>query len=35
MIYENTTEFLLEGVLEGFNTTVFCYGATGSGKTFT
>ncbi|CAD8179404.1 unnamed protein product [Paramecium pentaurelia] len=34
-IYENTTEFLLEGVLEGFNTTVFCYGATGSGKTFT
>ncbi|CAD8201892.1 unnamed protein product [Paramecium octaurelia] len=35
MIYENTTEFLLEGVLEGYNTTVFCYGATGSGKTFT
>ncbi|CAD8091684.1 unnamed protein product [Paramecium primaurelia] len=35
MIYENTTEFLLEGVFEGYNTTVFCYGATGSGKTFT
>ncbi|CAD8203748.1 unnamed protein product [Paramecium octaurelia] len=35
IIYENTTEFLLEGVLEGYNTTVFCYGATGSGKTFT
>jgi kinesin family protein 18/19 len=34
-VYENTTKFLLPGILEGFNTTVFAYGATGAGKTYT
>jgi kinesin family protein 18/19 len=34
-IYENSTKFLVSGVLEGFNATVFAYGATGAGKTFT
>ena len=34
-IYNKTTEFLLKGVLEGYNATVFAYGATGAGKTFT
>ena len=35
MIYEHTTKNLLSGVIEGFNATVFAYGATGSGKTYT
>lgn len=26
---------IMQGVLNGFNGTVFCYGQTGSGKTFT
>lgn len=26
---------LLDGVLDGYNATVFAYGATGAGKTFT
>ena len=34
-IYENTTKNLLLGIIEGFNATVFAYGATGSGKTYT
>ncbi len=34
-IYEYTTKHLLLGLLEGFNATVFAYGATGSGKTYT
>jgi len=34
-IYLNTSKLLLEEVLEGFNATIFAYGATGSGKTFT
>lgn len=34
-IFENTTKFLIEGVMEGFNATVFAYGATGAGKTYT
>ena len=34
-IYQNTTKFLIEGVLHGFNATVFAYGATGAGKTYT
>ena len=32
-VYESTTRFLIDGVIEGFNATVFAYGATGSGKT--
>jgi len=34
-VYEHTTKFLLEGVANGFNATVFAYGATGAGKTYT
>ena len=34
-IYTKTTKPLLEGIIEGFNATVFAYGATGSGKTYT
>lgn len=34
-IYEETVAPLLEKLLEGFNLTVFAYGPTGSGKTYT
>eukprot|EP00903_Cladosiphon_okamuranus_P015604 g14408.t1 len=34
-VYENTTKFLIQGVLDGFNATVFAYGCTGAGKTYT
>jgi len=34
-VFENTTKFLIPGVLNGFNATVFAYGATGAGKTHT
>ena len=34
-IYNKTTKCLLEGIIEGFNATVFAYGATGAGKTYT
>ena len=34
-IYNKTTKPLLENIIEGFNATVFAYGATGSGKTYT
>ena len=34
-IYNKTTKPLLEKIIEGFNATVFAYGATGSGKTYT
>jgi kinesin family protein 18/19 len=34
-VYDRTTGFLLEGVIAGFNATVFAYGATGAGKTYT
>lgn len=34
-IFNNTTKFLIEGIIEGFNATVFAYGATGAGKTYT
>ena len=34
-IYHFTTEMLINNVMEGFNATVFAYGATGSGKTYT
>lgn len=33
--YVHTTKFLIHGVLDGFNATVFAYGQTGSGKTHT
>ncbi|KAF2144044.1 uncharacterized protein K452DRAFT_223282 [Aplosporella prunicola CBS 121167] len=34
-VYEGTTRPLLDSVLEGYNATVFAYGATGCGKTHT
>ncbi|PAN29827.1 hypothetical protein PAHAL_5G252200 [Panicum hallii] len=34
-IYSTSTANLVEGVLQGRNGTVFCYGATGAGKTYT
>ena len=34
-VYESTTRSLLDSVLDGFNATVFAYGATGCGKTHT
>lgn len=34
-VYENTARSSVESVLEGFNSTIFAYGATGCGKTFT
>ncbi|KAG8077242.1 hypothetical protein GUJ93_ZPchr0007g3476 [Zizania palustris] len=34
-VYGATTSDLVEGVLQGRNGTVFCYGATGAGKTYT
>ncbi|GFG34639.1 hypothetical protein Cfor_03711 [Coptotermes formosanus] len=35
MVYEATSRSLVSGVLMGYNATVFAYGATGSGKTYT
>ncbi|XP_071540664.1 kinesin-like protein KIF19 isoform X3 [Panulirus ornatus] len=34
-VYEDTTKHLVEDVVNGFCATVFAYGATGAGKTFT
>ncbi|XP_047436689.1 kinesin-like protein KIF18A [Mugil cephalus] len=34
-IFESTTKAVLDGVMNGFNCTVFAYGATGAGKTHT
>jgi kinesin family protein 18/19 len=34
-VYHHTTKFLIHGVLDGFNATVFAYGNTGAGKTHT
>ena len=34
-LYEQTVRMLVDSVLEGFNGTVFAYGQTGTGKTFT
>lgn len=34
-VYESTTKTLLDSVMDGFNATVFAYGATGCGKTHT
>ena len=34
-IFNNTTKPLIDGVVNGFNATVFAYGATGAGKTYT
>ena len=34
-IFQKTSKFLIEGVLNAYNATVFAYGATGAGKTYT
>ena len=34
-IFNNTTKFLVDKVINGFNATVFAYGVTGAGKTYT
>jgi kinesin family protein 18/19 len=34
-VYDRTTRILLDGIQSGYNATVFAYGATGAGKTFT
>jgi len=34
-VFQNSTKFLIEGVASGYNATVFAYGATGAGKTYT
>ncbi|PAA88510.1 hypothetical protein BOX15_Mlig001281g3 [Macrostomum lignano] len=34
-VYESTTKFLIDTVTNGYNATVFAYGATGAGKTYT
>ncbi|KAJ1308525.1 hypothetical protein OPQ81_004228 [Rhizoctonia solani] len=34
-VFEGTTKKLLDGILDGYNATVFAYGATGCGKTHT
>lgn len=34
-VFGKTCEGLINGVLEGYNSTIFAYGPTGSGKTFT
>lgn len=34
-VFLHTTKFLCDGVLNGYNATVFAYGATGAGKTYT
>ena len=34
-VYSHTTKFMIQGVLDGFNATVFAYGQTGTGKTHT
>ena len=34
-IFNKTTFFLMDGVLNGYNATVFAYGPTGAGKTYT
>ncbi|XP_049625895.1 kinesin-like protein KIF19 [Suncus etruscus] len=35
MVYEATTKNLIEGIISGYNATVFAYGPTGCGKTYT
>lgn len=34
-VFDKTTQILVDGVLDGYNATVFAYGATGAGKTYT
>ena len=34
-VYQYSTSFLVNNIFEGFNSTIFAYGSTGSGKTYT
>ena len=34
-VFEHTTRHIIDGVLDGINCSVFAYGATGAGKTYT
>lgn len=34
-IFEHTTKSIIDGVLDGINCSVFAYGSTGAGKTYT
>ena len=34
-VFDKSTKFLIEGIMEGYNASVFAYGATGAGKTYT
>ncbi|XP_052262802.1 kinesin-like protein KIF19 isoform X2 [Dreissena polymorpha] len=34
-VYKSSTKFLIDNVVTGYNATVFAYGATGAGKTYT
>ena len=34
-IFEKTTKFLIDGIMQGYNASVFAYGSTGAGKTYT
>ncbi|XP_034948508.1 LOW QUALITY PROTEIN: kinesin-like protein KIF19 [Chelonus insularis] len=34
-VYEGTTKSLVQDIIDGYNATVFAYGATGAGKTYT
>ena len=34
-LFNDSVKFLLDGVVNGYNATVFAYGATGAGKTHT
>ena len=34
-VFDKSVKFALDGVLEGYNASVFAYGSTGAGKTYT
>lgn len=34
-VFDKSVKFTLDGILEGYNATVFAYGTTGAGKTYT
>lgn len=34
-VFERSTQFLIDGIVSGYNGSVFAYGATGAGKTYT
>jgi len=34
-VFEKSTKFLIDGIVGGYNGSVFAYGATGAGKTYT